>query len=299
MAEEWVNAIELLKDKEHRKWLEHSYVGYSPDEGSIIFPDKETGVEEYANYCRNGRFLTVGSRGFTYGRPKEKESGQQVAKSEYNNSGCHLTLSAKKELIVVAHDATEFKLFLYGGYGYSHALELFQSYANKCFRNSKLKAKPMCFNKELAEGLSKWLKTTPERAYWLADQSEFKYYSHLVHYLLGMSTKGEVFEIRLYDSESFPQYGELSVRFAAYLPSTTVINVGSRIWDGSTPIRPLQIKLGKASDDAKLQGPQVNLQNEDDIEKALKELSNMKRKMEQQIKEIDLLAKRLEKFSKQ
>lgn len=303
MAEEWVRAVELLKNTEHRKWLEHAYVEYVPDDGEMIFPDDKTGQDNYNSLCRNGRFMS-----FVDGRlidgPRPKAKTEQEARTEHNNIGCHLTLGPEKKLMVVSREVTEFKLFLYGLKGAQNALELFQQYAEKCFRNSKLKAEPMCLNRVLVNGLSKWLKETPERPYWLADEEEipenvYDPYSSKSYLLFIMQENGKVREtpMKSYIRGMSDGEGNFSVRFAAYLPPETVVNIGNRIWDGSTPIRPLQMKLGKPSDDSKLKVPKMNL-NGENIEGYIEELKSWRKGMEEKIKEIDSHIARLEKLRK-
>lgn len=238
--EQWKKATELLKSpaelqamgKTERleavkkmEAMEKLYIGYVPDIGTMSFPSEKTGIEE------NDKKLY-----------QLKEDGAQDAETEVN-LGWHLSITNRGQLIAVAHDTTKFELTLRGKIGWENGVELMQEYGDRCYSSAVLQAKGICLTKERYEGLSDWLKATTKFYHWLAERVRTESYSLKYFYLFG-AYGSRVDTNWMFISDNDSEYHSFPVRPAAYLSLDTLLDMGDKYYDGSSPERAIKMRVG-------------------------------------------------------
>lgn len=228
---QWESAVELLQDLKQREAIEKLYVNYVPDEGTINALTEKTGIEN-----EDIRFFRM------------KDDGEQVLKTEADLDW-HLSITNRGQLLTISRNATKSKLILRGRLGWENGVELLQRYGTSCYSNIRLQAGGICLNKERFEDLSEWLKATANGSYWLSDKSIGKQDGELLSIfrvddgVVGRHIMSWMLECTVH----------LAMRPGAYLSQDTLLDMGDKFFDGSTPARAIKMRLGGLKEEQSLE----------------------------------------------
>lgn len=240
----WQSAVKMLEDPVQREAIEKLYIDYVPDKGTVSFPAEKTGINNIDKeiYCL-------------------KKDGVQDAETE-TDLGWHITKTNRRQLIVVAHNVTKFKLTLRGKIGWENGVELLQKYGQVCYSSDRLQAMGICLTKERYEDLSGWLKKITASSYWLADKSKKDiakppyfslptgcFYGYGLYYVYNYRAR----ENSLYYPRDKSYEDSLAIRPSAYLSLDTLLDMGDKYHDGSSPARAIKMRIGDLKEEQSLE----------------------------------------------
>lgn len=229
--EQWESAVEMLRDPAQREATEKLYVGYETYSTETSVSKEEAGIEE-----DDIRFFSM------------KDDGEQILRTE-TDLGWHITKTNREQLLAVAHNATKSKLILRGKLGWRNGVELLQRYGTSCYSNIRLQTRGICLNKERFEDLSSWLKATTEASYWLADKSGGRQDDEL---LSALRVDNGVVGKHIMSWVDVECTVHLAIRPGAYLSQDTLLDMGDKYYDGSSPERAIRMRLGDLEEERRL-----------------------------------------------
>lgn len=220
----WVKIKELFKDhSRYHPEPEKLFIGYTPDYGEVTLNGEETGAVDES------------------GKPIS-----QTIKTEMDLGGWHPALTEEGKVILVPHNATETKLTIMGKLGYENSKEVLQKIGASCYSNKALKTEGAYPTLALFEGLSEWLQFTAKEIYWLAEKNREKFViieSFYVLYVDGSDVNYLYNYGFLYCLIGRAGSASYALRPYINLLSNILVDIGDKYCDGSTPERPMRIKL--------------------------------------------------------
>jgi len=207
--EKWILLSEFLSDKARYDKLTQLFIDYKPDYNKMDFSIEKTGT------------------------------ANEIATTETELSW-YADKGSGKTCYLISAQSTTFKLGLYGDRGFRNGIDVIKEYAELLYSCVDMKAKGIGITESFFEKLPKHIKSLNDR-YWIPESSFDS--DDEMYYEIKTIWEGIIRPDMLFCSSGNRYKGCHSLRPFVRLSGSTLINIGDRYFNGTTPERALKIKI--------------------------------------------------------